>query len=519
MKSAVIIDGYVDEPAVLGVPPYISTYARYIAGTLFYKNFDVDYTTIDEIRKKDLWGMFNNYDVLIILSGVTVPGKYVGGTPIKESEIRKIFELNKKPFRILTGAAAKLVENAGADDIAEDFVHYAFEKRDYEIIRRISIEGAKIVKKHPRYPEVICEIEVSLGCERRTYCTFCSEPVLHSGFISRPVKDIIDEIEELYKNGVKAFRLGRSANILAYGYDKNKNEINLQLIEELYTGIREVAHGLEVLHTDNANPAFISQNYPKSAKALEIIVKNNTPGDILSFGVESFDEIVRKKNNIQGNVSDIDFAIKLVNEIGKIRIDGVPKLLPGLNFIFGLPGETKKSYEILYSKLRQYLEEGLLLRRINLRQLLIVPNTPLWYYAQNHRIKYNHSLFKHYKYLIRKNIDTEMIKKVFQKGAVIKNVIPEFKEGKITFGRPLGTYPILIGVIGRFNKKSDIIIVDHGMRSVTGIPYDLKVNELSINELSMIPGIGKKRAAKIKEKSQDLFVRDFIQEANFEIES
>lgn len=31
----VVIDGYVDEPAVLGVPPYVSTYVRYVAGAFF----------------------------------------------------------------------------------------------------------------------------------------------------------------------------------------------------------------------------------------------------------------------------------------------------------------------------------------------------------------------------------------------------------------------------------------------------------------------------------------------------
>ncbi|MDK2886440.1 MAG: hypothetical protein PWP54_998 [Thermosipho sp. (in: thermotogales)] len=510
MKSAIIIDGYVDEPAVLGVPPYISTYARYIAGTLFIKDFDVDYTTIDEIRKKELWKSFDKYDVLVILSGVTVPGKYVGGTPVNENEIKRIFELNKRPFRILTGASAKLIKDSGADDITDDFINYAFEKNNYEIIREVAIEGAKIVKKHPRFPDVICEIEVSIGCERKTYCTFCSEPILHPGFQSRPVEDIVDEIEELYKNGVKAFRLGRSANILAYGFEKNKNKINIELLKELYQGIRKVAPNLEVLHTDNANPAFITQNYPQSAKALEIIVENNTEGDILSFGVESFDETVRKKNNIQGDVKDIDFAIELVNEIGGVRVNGIPKLLPGLNFIFGLPGESKKSYEILFSKLKEYLNKGLLLRRINLRQIMIVPNTPLWYYSKNHRVKVDQKLFKHYKYLIRNEIDSEMIKRVFPKGSIVKNVVYEFSEGNIKFGRPLGTYPILIGVIGRFDKKSDIMIYDHGMRSVSGVAVDLKIGELTENELSKIPGIGKKKARELKEKFSSFFVRDII---------
>ncbi|MDK2839959.1 MAG: hypothetical protein PWQ83_1531 [Thermosipho sp. (in: thermotogales)] len=514
MKSAIIIDGYVDEPAVLGVPPYLSTYARYIAGTLIFKDFEVKYTTIDEVRKKNLFSSFNNFDVMVILSSITVPGKYIGGTPISIDEIKKIFSSNKKPFRILTGATVNFIndpEEVYADDLAIDFLKYAFEKVDYEVIRNVSLLGAEIVKMHPRFPDIICEIEVSLGCERKTYCTFCSEPILHPKFISRPVKDIIEEVEKLYKNGVKAFRLGRSANILAYGLDKNSNKINVLLIKELYNGIRSVAPKLEVLHTDNANPAFIAQHFPDSARAIEIIVENNTEGDIFSFGVESFDEAVRKKNNIQGTVEDIDFAIKLVNEIGGIRINGIPKLLPGLNFIFGLAGETKKSYEVLYQKLKYYLENNILLRRINLRQLMVVPNTPLWYYNQKKRLKVNKALFKHYKYLIRNEIDSEMIKKVFPKGSIVKGVIPEFVEGNITFGRPLGTYPILVGVIGKFDKKSDIYIVDHGMRSITGIVLGKKVAEYSISELAKIPGISKSKAEKLKKEYPSTALNEILE--------
>ena len=42
-----ILDCYTDEPAGLGVPPYLGTYPRYIAG---YLNEDVNYITIDDLR-------------------------------------------------------------------------------------------------------------------------------------------------------------------------------------------------------------------------------------------------------------------------------------------------------------------------------------------------------------------------------------------------------------------------------------------------------------------------------------
>ena len=41
--EAWIIDGYVDEPACLGVPPYISPYIRTIAGVLKEREYKVHY--------------------------------------------------------------------------------------------------------------------------------------------------------------------------------------------------------------------------------------------------------------------------------------------------------------------------------------------------------------------------------------------------------------------------------------------------------------------------------------------
>ena len=45
--SYTILDCYTDEPAGLGVPPYLGTYHRYIAS---YLNEDINYLTIDDLR-------------------------------------------------------------------------------------------------------------------------------------------------------------------------------------------------------------------------------------------------------------------------------------------------------------------------------------------------------------------------------------------------------------------------------------------------------------------------------------
>src|SRR5512137_1583699 len=81
--NVVILDGYVDEPSNFGVPPYISPYPRYLAGAVTDADHDWEYVTIDEVRA----GHPLRGDLLAIISGPIVPGKYLRGLPISEKEI------------------------------------------------------------------------------------------------------------------------------------------------------------------------------------------------------------------------------------------------------------------------------------------------------------------------------------------------------------------------------------------------------------------------------------------------
>lgn len=66
MMKALIVDGYVDEPALLGVPPYVSTYPRYIAGAFLHAGIEVEYLTIDQIREESRWLEPSEYDYMVM---------------------------------------------------------------------------------------------------------------------------------------------------------------------------------------------------------------------------------------------------------------------------------------------------------------------------------------------------------------------------------------------------------------------------------------------------------------------
>ena len=100
--------------------------------------------------------------------------------------------------------------------------------------------------------------------------------------------------------------------------------------------------------------------------------------------------------------------------------------------------------------------------------------------------------------MVRKEIDLPMLRKVVPTGTILRDVMCEVSD-HITFGRQLGSYPLLVGIpeklpIGKF---IDVTVTGHGYRSITGIPYPLDINQASIKIIQELPGIGKKQAASI----------------------
>jgi len=535
--TVTIVDGYVDEPAHFGVPPYVSTYPRFTAGALVDAGVAADaitYHTIDELRDdRSKWRDVADADLMIYLGGMTVPGKYVGGTPAEPDEVRELawtadgVTLMGGPVRFGVGD-----ENAGAQEMERKDLDYDFvakgdveaaahdlvasglegfgdRMRDNEELDRWATNGAFVVEDHPNHPDyLIAELETSRGCAYR--CSFCTEPLYGDpGF--RSAESVVDEVASLYERGVRHFRLGRQADILAFGGDGEAP--NPDALRRLYSGIREVAPDLGTLHLDNMNPVTIVDYPERSREAIRIIAEHNTAGDTAAFGLESADPVVREENNLLVSAEECLEAVRVVNEAagwrpgdesddapttGESAANRLPKLLPGINLVHGLAGEREETFEHNKRFLRDVYDEGLMLRRINIRQVMAFAGTEMSDtgadIARDHKKQ-----FKQYKREVREEIDQPMLRRVVPPGTVLPDVHLEYHEGGKTFGRQLGTYPLLVAVPGEreLGTTMDVALVDHGYRSVTGVPYPLDPNAASMDELAALPGIGRSTAGDI----------------------
>ncbi|MEM3325974.1 MAG: radical SAM protein, partial [Thermoproteus sp.] len=248
-------------------------------------------------------------------------------------------------------------------------------------------------------------------------------------------------------------------------------------------GVRNAAPGLETLHIDNVNPGTIAKWPAESAEVTKLLVKYGTPGNVAAMGVETADPRVVKINNLKVEPEEAFEAVKLVSSIGSVRgPNGMPWLLPGLNFVLGLPGETKETYELNKQFLRRILEAGLMVRRVNIRQVLIFPSTRLWSLAKKleAKLRERKRLVHAFKKWVRENFDRPMLERVVPRGTVLRGVVAEQNYGRGTYARQPGSYPLLVYIPAEIKPgtKLDVVVVEHGFRSVLGVPLGYKSKHL-----------------------------------------
>ncbi|NOY10880.1 MAG: radical SAM protein [Archaeoglobi archaeon] len=499
-----ILDGYVDEPSCLGVPPYISPYPRYIAGMLEDLRVPWFYVTADEYRKNP--AILEKAKKIIVIAGIAVPGKYLGGRPLGLAELPGIAPDKEK---ILVGPITLELEKEldGYEVLRFPFEHELYEvlggrseDRSRNFVNRFAVLGAKVVRQHPDFPHVICEIETYKGCYWGR-CSFCIERIHRISM--RDPKAVIAEIKALYDQGVRHFRLGNQTDFFTYmaDFDREFPRPNPEFMRNFHRAIWRECPKIKTLHLDNVNPKTIAEYPEESREIIKTIVTYQTPGNVAAMGIESADERVIRENSLLATPEEVMFAIEEINRYGRYAgHNGLPYFLPGVNFVFGLKGETKRTFEENYSFLMELLDRGLMVRRVNLRQVKVFPFTPMARVGDRN-VRRHKRYFRLFKEKIRRDFDRKMLERIVPRGRLLRDLRVETREGRVSFSRQLATYPLLVGMYGEF-ERNEIVearVVDYGRRSITAVPR-VSINEVKMYQLLAIPGIGKATASEILAK-------------------
>jgi radical SAM superfamily enzyme with C-terminal helix-hairpin-helix motif len=408
----------------------------------------------DEIRNT-----LESIDELVIVAGVQTPGKYLSARPGTLREVHKLLA----PFRvrrILTGpvltggtqfrgGAEPQVPQASEFDELHPFV---FES--YDDLQPMALRGATLISQMPNLDNRIVEIETGRGCPREKGCSFCTEPLKHVVQWRAP-QQIAEEVRTLMTLGARAFRLGKQSCIFSYrGGDPHEIETMLSQLAALSPA---------VLHLDNANPAMID------ARRTELFAKYLTPGSTAAMGVESFDPEVAAANNLNCTSEMAFDAIRTINRIGGYRGEnGCHALLPGINILLGLAGETVSTLDRNFAALKRILDEGLLVRRINIRQVVPFPGTALHEQVGRKVLRQNRRYYSEWTEKVRREIDMPMLERLFPLGTVLRDLCSEVHNGHMTFLRQIGSYPIVVAVHERLplNERFDVQITGYMRRSL-----------------------------------------------------
>ena len=500
--TVLLVDGYIDDPAALGVPPYISPIVRAIAGAALDAGADrLEYVTVDMIRRG---ARIPSADVSVVMSGNTVPGKYLRSMPMSVRELEALFPrlsgwrliggsaadtevAERFDFVIRKDLAASLYDGMSGKEVGERY-------RTLDEWNRWMMLGADIVEQHQDFPEpLIAEVESYRGCHRWSTggCSYCIEPLKGRPLMRSP-SDIIAEAQRLRDLGVINLRVGGQTCIVSYGSEDDSPvpRPNPEAVAELFEGLKALE--FDVLHVDNANAAVISSYHDESEQVLETLARCCTDGNVLALGMETADPRVVIENNLNSTSEQVLDAIRTINRIGRERgPNGLPRLLPGINIVCGLDGETADTYRMDMDLLRTVRDEGLMVRRINIRQVLPI--------RREFDVRVDQRRFKRFKEEVRSDIDRVMLERVAPYGTVLRGVYMEIHDGNTTFGRQIGSYPLLVGIPYKVDLDTfqDVFVTDWGFRSITGVTYPFDINSQPMTALAALPGIGKKRASKI----------------------
>jgi tRNA-2-methylthio-N6-dimethylallyladenosine synthase len=212
-------------------------------------------------------------------------------------------------------------------------VDLLFKPGDYpELIAWGQKQGIPIEQRLLRYarndtwmaPSPCAFIPIIQGCDN--FCSYCIVPYRRGREVSRPLEEIVCEVEELVRRGIKEVTL-LGQNVDSYGHDLPGHPDLADLLNELNS------------IDDLARIRFLT-NHPKdiSLKLIEAIASLNKVCEHLELPVQSGDNDILKAMR-RG------YAAEQYRELVQIIRHKVPQISLSTDIIVGFPGETEKQFE------------------------------------------------------------------------------------------------------------------------------------------------------------------------------
>ncbi|MFY9403048.1 MAG: tRNA (N6-isopentenyl adenosine(37)-C2)-methylthiotransferase MiaB, partial [Defluviitoga tunisiensis] len=280
-------------------------------------------------------------------------------------------------------------------------------------------------------------ITIIYGCNK--YCTYCIVPYTRGFEKSRPIDDIIKEVEEYNKKGYKEITfLGQ--NVDSYGKDFGDKKPKLDLL------IQKSAQ------FDSIKRIWFMTSYPTDItdSLIETIAKEKKAAKYIHLPVQSgSNRILKSMNRRYTKEQFIDLVYKIQKEIPEVTISS--------DIITGFPSETEKDFEETVDLIKKCRFE-----RINIAEYSPREGTVAHKYFEDNVPKHIKNKRLQYIMNLQKKINLEENEKYLGKTL---SIIQEGKAGKNN------TY------MGRtINNK---LIIFQSQEKLNGSFLKVKVNKVS----------------------------------------
>ncbi len=268
----------------------------------------------------------NEADVIVVNSCVVrqsaedkVTGTLAAMRPLKRQEPRRLVAL----MGCLVGSKT--------EELRRRFPHVDVFMRPQQFGPLLDLVGERlgldwercIASLAPYRPGVACYVPIIHGCD--LMCTFCIIPYRRGRQASRPLDEIVGEVELLAARGVKEVTLlGQTVD--AYGNDLPDQPDLADLLERL-----EPVSGLERIRFLTSHPSFMGERIIGAVARLPKVCEHiNLPvqaGD---------DEVLHRMRRPYTRAVYADL-------VRRVR-DAIPNVALSTDVIVGFPGETDEQY-------------------------------------------------------------------------------------------------------------------------------------------------------------------------------
>ena len=261
--------------------------------------------------------------------------------------LRKVKEENKNSIVVAVGCYVQVAKEK-VDEIEEiDLSLGNVEKKDIVQIIECYIENKKKVEKiidvnkekeflemglNTYTEKTRATIKIQDGCNN--FCTYCLIPFARGRIRSRSKENVIKEVEQIAKKGIKEVVL-TGIHIASYGKEnKENNYFLIDLLEDL-----NKIQGIERIRLGSLEPTIITEEFAKRLSKLEKICNQ------FHLSLQSgCDETLKRMNR--------KYTTKQFEEVAQILRKYFKDVNLTTDIIVGFPGETDEEFEQTYNFLK-----------------------------------------------------------------------------------------------------------------------------------------------------------------------